>query len=422
MFNNISLHRSTIWFAILLMTAISFTWSERWSSIGIILLCLHWLIDRNLPSKIISFFTLISRPHIITILLWAFFLWQLLGILWSGHRTEGWQSIEVKLSFFILPILFSTENYWNNKRLHTLLLCVGLSCCTAMFYSFLLSYQCYKPLGWFYVFQRVNFSESIMHPGYYANYVSFVFIWAILYLFDGNTQKEISKMSIIILLLILLLLILLLASKTAFLFLAVFFVYLVIHFMMRLPNLYMKFGLIAAAIIIGVFMILKVPQISGRLAEMSNGMHPAEKNVDLGNSTGSRLAAWQNEWILIKKNWLLGYGTGEANPILKKQFVENGFHRLASDNMHTHSQIFHTWLNNGILGIVLLFAIMIMSAIQFYKQKNKLAFWLTILIFINLLTDDMLEIQAGSVFFAFFLCLFLYQTDSRKYRHGYKGY
>jgi O-antigen ligase len=82
--------------------------------------------------------------------------------------------------------------------------------------------------------------------------------------------------------------------------------------------------------------------------------------------------------------------------------------------MHTHNQVFHTWLDLGIVGVLLMVAILLVSSQVFSRLHNRLAWWLLPLIVMNILTDDMLEVQAGTVFFAFFLTLFIYQRNNER--------
>jgi O-antigen ligase len=99
---------------------------------------------------------------------------------------------------------------------------------------------------------------------------------------------------------------------------------------------------------------------------------------------------------------------------LKHKLINDGYVRLAEENMHTHNQVFHTWLDLGILGVLLLAAILLVSSQVFSRLHNRLAWWLLPLIVMNILTDDMLEVQAGTVFFAFFLTLFIYQRNNER--------
>jgi O-antigen ligase len=82
--------------------------------------------------------------------------------------------------------------------------------------------------------------------------------------------------------------------------------------------------------------------------------------------------------------------------------------------MHTHHQIFHTWLDTGILGVLSLLMMMIVFAKNFWQQKHTMGLALLLLFVLNLLTDDMLEVQAGLVFFVMFFCLFLFQPQAAR--------
>jgi O-antigen ligase len=81
--------------------------------------------------------------------------------------------------------------------------------------------------------------------------------------------------------------------------------------------------------------------------------------------------------------------------------------------MHTHNQFLHTWIDLGLVGILLLLCCLVVCFIQFWKQKEEIGIWFSGLILINILTDDMLEIQAGIVFFIFFLLLLIYQNKKK---------
>jgi hypothetical protein len=81
--------------------------------------------------------------------------------------------------------------------------------------------------------------------------------------------------------------------------------------------------------------------------------------------------------------------------------------------MHTHNQFFHTWIDLGLGGIILLMSFLIICIRQFFIQNEEMGIWFSGLVFINILTDDMLEIQAGSVFFIFFLLILIYQHKKK---------
>ncbi len=406
-----AINRASLWYFLVVLTAVSFTWSERLSSVGVILLIAHWLLDSNLMNKISSFWSRLatSRLQLITILLWSFFLLHVLGLLWSQQMVEGWQSIEVKLTFMILPVLFSTENYLDAKKTATIFLIFSISCCLSFFYALGYSYVHYHGKGWSVVTQRMNISEGIMHPGYYSNYFAYALVWCVFELTSNKKTGVYMRSILTVLILILVTALLFLISKTAILYVACFIAFMVWLSTARFRQLFLRTVVFVVSIgIIGVI-TTQIPNIRNRIIETFHDSSQLNKDVPLANSTGSRLAAWHNEWTLIKENWLTGYGTGEANMTLKNKLINDGYIRLAEENMHTHNQVFHTWLELGILGVLLMFSILVVCSLIFSRHHNRLAWWLLPLILLNILTDDMLEVQAGAVFFAFFLTLFIYQ-------------
>ncbi len=421
MFTFPQLNRVAVWYTIVVLTAVSFTWSQRLSSVGIILLTAHWLCDKNLLQKLSSFSlqSSVFRPRstvlgLITLFLYSFFFVHIIALLWSHHLAEGWQSIEVKLTFFILPLLFSTENYLDEGKTRHLFFIFSVSCCVSFVYSFLYSYHHYAAKGWDIITQRMSLSEGVMHAGYYSNYFAYALVWCMLTFIENKQLSKAMRLTLWCLIPFLLIALLLLISKTAMLFVGCFTLYILWLATGRIKNELIRMVVFICSILFFIGFCTQIPSIKKRIYETSYESKLADKNVTLENSTGSRMAAWQNEWLLIKEHWLIGYGTGEANPQLKNKLIQEGYTKLADDNMHTHNQVFHTWLNTGITGVLLLFGILVASAFFFFKQKNKLAFWLIPLIFFNMLTDDMLEIQAGIVFFVFFLTLFLYEKKAVK--------
>lgn len=408
-------NRINSWYLIVLATAVSFAWSERLSSIGIVLLLVHWLIDPALKKKISSFRL---RPTIL--ICWSFFLIHLIGLIRTHDFAHNWQGAEVKLSLLILPFVFSTENYLNAKRTSELFIIFLASCLLSFLYCFIISYSNYYSLyGMTAVIDRMNLSRAIMHPGYYSNYFALALVWCVFEIADNKHLSPIVKALMIAASVLLIVILLILISRTAILFLACLALYFLWRTTYRIRNTMLRVVVFLFSMITMVLIASQIPSINFRIHRSLNESHQLEKTMTLGNATGSRMVAWNSEWTLIKKQWLSGYGTGTANHELHDQLIREGYMHLANDQMHTHNQYFHTWLDTGIIGLLILITLLIWCGLLFYQRKQQIGFWLVCLIAFNCLTDDMLEIQAGIVFFVFFLSLLLYQKETNKYGPGY---
>ncbi len=412
------LDRSSIWFLIVLITAILFPWHERVSSIGIVLLILHWLWDRDLWFKIKN----VQFTPII-IMCWSFFFIHLIGLLWSNFTIEGWQSIEVKLSFLILPLLFSTENYFNQERRKYLELGFIISCIVSFLFCIVYTFWSHAGAPLSTIFHRMIISESLMHPGYYSNYFAFGIVLIGIRLIKENKMNSQMRWVLILTILFFLFAILVLLSKTTMLFLLFFVGYLIWTWSKLIKNYILRIGLLGFSVLIVVTLFLTIPSLKNRLDDtLINLKLMPTKDIEFQNSTGSRRAAWLLEWKLIQQHPIVGYGTGEANPLLLNQFEKEGYHDLALHHMHTHNQVLHTWLDVGFIGVLLLFILLGYSFyFLYFKKKEYAGTWMVCLIFANIITDDMLEIQAGIVFFIFFLLLYVFKDvhAKRELRYSY---
>jgi O-antigen ligase len=409
-FKNID--RSSVWLFLVTITACSFTWSERMSSIGIVLLVLHWLLDNQLLQKIKSI-----QLDAVLISFISFFLIHLVALSWSDYPQEASHTIEVKLSFLILPFLFSTENYLHLKSKKQLFMTFCLSCLVSFLYCLLSSIYHFHSFGIASIFNRMNIADAVMHPGYYSNY----FVLGILFCtFEWLKNTNRSFKSIYVLLIILFGLILtLLASKTALIFIFIFAIYIFWRSSNFIKNYLLRISFFVGVCLLFGILFSILPPIKNRIIETYQQSNVEIKQPDFSNSTISRRAAWNLEWQLIKENPMVGYGTGSANSLLLEKFKEKKYASLIKNNMHTHNQFLHTWIDLGLAGIIILIGCLVGCMIQFWKQKEEIGVWFSGLVFINILTDDMLEIQAGIVFFIFFLLILTYQNKKKLSRTYY---
>lgn len=387
----------------------AFPWHERNSTWGVVLLVGHYLADKNLINKVKRF-----RWRPVILLSALFFGFHFLAMLWSDYPSEGWRSIETKISLLILPFILSTENYLDGKNLKAIMPYFFISCSLAFGYD--LAYSIYHnySFGWEIVFQRMNISQGIMHPGYFSNY----FAWAILYLAYEiwHTRKKPHWAHVAFLALFLAVVVLML-SKTVILFILFLFIFFLWKYSGLVKNIVLRIiGFSIALFIVGAAFYM-LPPIKGKVNEMMAEKLVNNTNPNYANSTETRFVGYQHEWYLIKKKAIMGYGTGSANPVFYNRLKEMNFTSLLENNMHTHQQFFHTWLDLGLVGLLLLLGLCIAYFLSFLREKKPLGFWMTILFFFTMLTDDALEIQAMGVFFIFMLNLLVFskKNDKRSY-------
>lgn len=387
----------------------AFPWHERSSTWGILILMGHYVADRNLVSKVKRF-----RWSPVVLISFLFFAWHVGGLLWSPYRDEGWRSIETKLSLVVIPFMLSTENYLDRKNMKSIMSFFFMSCALAFGYDLFYSVYHYHTLGPGNIFHRMNISEGLMHPGYFSNYFAF----AILYLaYELWYSWRKPSWLYVFYLVLFMAVIVLMISKTVVLFILL----LSIYFLWRLSAVVKNTGLRMVAFVFTLALFgtgfYLLPPVKSKVKEVLSENYKNNHNPDYSHSTETRYVAYQNEWALIQAKPITGYGTGAANPVFYQQLKEKNFTNMLENNMHTHQQFFHSWLDLGLLGLLLLIGLCVSLFHEFAAQQKAIGIWITLLFLFTMLTDDTLEIQAMGVFFIFLLHLLLFGKNYEKRIH-----
>lgn len=404
MLKSISFSRESLWYVLIALLMVTFPWNERINSIFILLLVVHWLVDKNLFQKISS----LKKQWKKILPFWIFFFLHLLFLNREAPFEDALQTVEVKLSFLLLPLIFSTENYFEEKTIKKIFFWFCISCFLSIIYCIITYYIYEYPLhSWQLIWNRMYFSLYIMHPGYYSNFFVIGVIFLTMELFENNKQSILKNILHVFLLVTFLFIITILVSKTAIIVVMLFCVYVVWKVLATLKHKLIKYILFALIAALGLFTFTLVPSIKGRIQETKVSFAKVDKDIKFGNSTGSRIAAWGLEWELIQSKWISGYGTGNANSVLYDKLVKEQYADLVINKMHTHNQLLHTWLDLGILGVLSLILLFTSCFYYFYKNQIIIGAWANILLFTYCLTDDALEIQSITVFCIFLITLFL---------------
>lgn len=407
------LDRSSVWFFIITLTIIMLPWHERFSSIGIILLLIHWLTDKNFREKVLSL-----RKDYLLLAFMAFFVIQLLWMIFSLDPAEGWHSIEVKLGFVILPILFSTESYLQKENFRMLLRIFVLSCFLSFLYNLGMSYYDHHQHGWWQVLHRMNLGYTLWHPGTYSNYFLLGLFFMSIDWIQTRHLERVYRWFYGIMIPLFLVIIFILISRTILIVLVLFLAFVIWNFTAFIKHPLIRIGGFAAFFLFSAMLMMFSPQLRSRIYETFNRSGNISKSeIGIGQSTDARRAAYLTEFKLLGKYWLVGCGTGSSNVLLNRQLKKDGYLRLSEDGMFTHNQILRTWLETGLLGMASLSILFLLAFQRLIRARDTLGIWLLILFLFNCLFDDIMQSQAGGVFFLLFLCLMLFKTpgDRRTY-------
>lgn len=336
----------------------------------------------------------------------GFFLLLSLTYSYSTDGTYALRKLGTMSTLVIFPLAFSliSKEHINHifKNRHQFLLVYLI----AVFLFNLI------PFIWFYC-TLYNFSDMLthfptlmqkpvdvgkwnIHPIYLSMHCS------IAILFGFYIVKELkSKLKIIAVLLVitgLIAFLFLYAKKGPMLALVVVFTLFVLFQKgKKLASIY------TIAILTFVALLILIPRTRDKFLEMQHIEVLQEDNV---TSTNIRYTIYQVSKELITEAPWFGYGIGDFNNMLDHKYQQLKDKTLIGGSYNSHNQYFSLLLMGGMLVLVAFIIMMGMNMVFAIRFNNQLLILTLVFYGIIMLTENILEREAGVIFFAFFLNFF----------------
>ncbi len=164
-----------------------------------------------------------------------------------------------------------------------------------------------------------------------------------------------------------------------------------------------------------ILMILFIPAIKGKFNQFSN-LEKLRFDKENFHSLSSRLAKIEASIKVISKFPLFGTGTGDLHKELIVEYKKMSFTMGYKKRYNPHNQYLDNLVRNGVIGggisILCLYIIPFIIAI---RTKNKLLLSFILIVGIVSLTESILDVHRGIVFYGFFLSFFsILKNDSRE--------
>ena len=334
-----------------------------------------------------------------------------IGLFYSENLINGLHDIETKLSILIFPIAFLITRINIKDKLPTLLkyfvlgiILSSMLCIGEAVYQFLTTKEeselFYSKLSIF------------LHPSYYSMYLSMALIVVYYYYFKPNNQFNYSTPIFISLIVFLSIMIILLSSKLGILAMVIIQLTAITYWVKKYKN-YLKSGITLLIIITSLLSVYHLSySFNVRVNEFFSVL--TSKNASEESTTGVRIHAWNSAIQLFKEKPLFGYGIGDVNTVLLKQYAKQELTVLSEKELNPHNQLLQTLVALGLLGGITLILTLIAPLVLAIKKSHFLYSFFILLILINLLTESILERQAGVIFYAFFNALFFTAYFSNK--------
>jgi uncharacterized protein (DUF2062 family) len=395
---------------LLLAVTFSLPYHPHITSILIILLGLAWLLEGKLIAKLKTLFN-----NKLALLFISFYMLYVLAALLSEDKSISFYIIEIKLSFFVFPLIISTSSISKSLLEKVLATFVG-TCFLASLASVLFVFQLHRNYGHelssirFDSFVRENIIELLkIHPTYFSIYLLFSIIIVCYFLKKNWNNSGNAKKIILILIIVHFIFVnILLSARMPLMAFVLLVGFACIKYVLSRKRNIVLIGVSGVLILCLSLYFYDYPFINKRFIELKETSWQAPKGNNY-NSTNVRIGEMICSFELLKNNWLFGVDLGEMQKKLNMCYTSQNFSQImVEENLNPHNQYLQTWLELGIFGLIVLIAILVIPTFIAVRENHLLYFSFIFLISFCCITESIFSVQKGTVFYSFFNSLFAF--------------
>ncbi len=340
------------------------------------------------------------------------FVFYTIGLLYTTNLNFGKTDIILKLPLLAMPLILFTSDLklWQSKHIKILFNTYIIGCLFGIVYNVYhayLNYLSYENISYFFYIS----ASFLHHPSYASMFYSFAII-AMIYFLLNNKTSLIEKIIYFLCMPIFIIEIVLLSSKTSFISLFIILITFILYIIFRKKIKKISLLYVFLFFLLGITIYNMLPNQLNRFSQQIKNINHV---VDIKKN--ERYIIWTNAIEIAKENFITGVGTGDTKDKLKWKYVENLQFNYYIRAYNAHNQYLQILIALGIFGLLIFIIGQIYGIYLSFQKKYFLYFLFILLIFINLLTESMLERQSGVSFFAIFnalLCFFAFAETKQE--------
>lgn len=386
---------------LLSVVAVALLLPPNFSSISIIIYIAYVLFTSKLQSLVRTL-----KNNIWTILfLSSFYIINLLSYFYSDNKEVALFDFQIKLSLIVFPILFFSIDRIDKNSLNKILIRFALA---SLIFTVILIINGFLNQG------RLLFNQELsMQLNIHASYLSLYLSLGFFTIFNLCIEK-LFKSWHLILLIIYIIVLGILSSRSIFIStIVISIIWLTVS---KDISKKLKVAFLSFVVICSVSLLLLEP-IKSRFKEAVDFSNKVELDANpneyktLNKSFGGkaiRVAVWECSVDIIKKDWLLGVGAGDAQDELQSAYKNHAFEfAWRYNSFNAHNLFLQSIISSGILGILSVISILVYLLTFSTKTKHKVFISFVIIFILLSFVESTFNVHKGVVFFSFFSGLFL---------------
>ncbi len=313
---------------------------------------------------LLSLIRLIQHRNVNSLLkLWpflAYFALVVIGLAWSSNMDSGLASVQVQLSFMLMPVL-ALGAYAEGLTLQKFRRIVEVTLGLSFLLMLIDVFGQLEEMSFLEGITGSQFSLPYMHRAYFMNYIALgVFLW-------WTDRAKATIWSTLYFALLMVVFWILQGRMNILALTAILPVVLILGLKWKKPR-WVYGPLIAGGIMLIGYVTDAIPT---RFEEESiqQELEGDETNVPTSNS---RTYLWRMGFEVYKKHAFTGTGTGDLHDEMNAQYEEVGYGFALERNYNVHNQILQSLVTFGPIGLLLVIALFLEPLRRAVKARSAL--------------------------------------------------
>ena len=392
---------------------VSLPFDRFYSHLVLASFAIHTLIQFN-KNKVKPVFTMR------TLFLQSVFFVTVISTLYTINLPHAFIEWELDLPVLLFPLILCFNPLDLKKYRPQFFLAFALCCTATILYLYIdafITIRYYK-MPWSSIispaFTNHNFSEPIdMHATFFSMQIAV----ALIYLLSVLVNEKLTLSNKIIYVLSCFILsagIIQLSSKSVFvalfLVLNIAFPYFMVKGSQRKAYLLISVS-VFCLVVLGIF---NSRTLKDRfLLELKEDLSPSFA----GQTTEPRLERWKIVVKLIGQSPVIGYGAGSEVQLLQEQYFAKQYYSSFIHRLNAHNEYMSFLLKSGIWGLAVYLATLAYGFKKATRKKDVVFFSFMVIITLVSLSENVLDVDKGVMFYSFFFCFFVFESEQKEQLH-----
>jgi len=144
-----------------------------------------------------------------------------------------------------------------------------------------------------------------------------------------------------------------------------------------------------------------------------NGLRNDLSKSVAGETDDTRLARWNVSLELIAKSPVIGYGAGSEIGLLQDSFFNKKLYSSYLNRLNTHNEYLSFLLKSGAIGLLIYVSTLAFGFAISFRQKDLTFFTFMLIIAFVSMSENLLDVDKGIIFYAFFFSFFVFSDEER---------